>query len=100
MCSRCGSFDWAWVDASGGGNVASWTVSHRSFQPERAAPYVVLLVRLVEGAELLLPGGWAGASDGSDLEVGLLVQADFLDLPEDPQAGPAALLNWRPKSVA
>ena len=78
----------------------SWTVSHRSFQPDRTVPYVVVLVRLAEGAELILPGGWAGASDGSDLEVGSPVRAGFDDAPGDGDGPGWALLSWQPMGLA
>lgn len=95
MCNRCGSFDWTWREAAGAGTVASWTVSHRSLQAGRSAPYVVLLVRLNEADNLLLPGGWSGESDGSDLTMGMAVVADYADIPTaDPDAN-VTLLNWR-----
>jgi hypothetical protein len=72
-------------------------VSHRSFQPERTAPYVVLLVRLDDGDDLVLPGGWAGAPDGSDLEMGLRVTVAFQDLPTEGEKPNAALIEWRPE---
>ena len=99
VCNACGSFDRELREASGRGTVPTWTVSHRSFQPGRSAPYVVLLVRLAEGDDLVLPGGWAGAPDGSDLTVGASVRAGFLDLPPEGENPPAALLHWRPEGA-
>lgn len=101
MCNVCASFDWSWVSASGAGTIASWTVSHRSVQPERSAPYIVVLIRLAEADNLLLPGSWAGAGDGSDLAVGVPVQLRFLDYPPDGPDGASGftLLGWRPKRV-
>lgn len=93
LCPACGSFDWGWTQAGGEGTIASWTVSHRAYQPERTAPYVVVLVRLTEARELLLPGGWAGRADGSDLAIGMPVRAAYQDLPGEPRA---ALLRWAP----
>lgn len=95
MCDVCGSFEWEWAQADGRGTVISWTVSHRSFQPEQTAPYVVLLVALTEGAHLVLPGGWAGSQDGSDLEIGLPVRATFRDLPTEGEKAPATLIDWQ-----
>ena len=43
----------------------------------------------------MLPGGWAGAPDGSDLRVGLAVRADFHDLPTEGENPSIALLNWQ-----
>ena len=103
MCNACTSFDWSWIPASGDGAIASWTVSHRSLQPERTAPYVVVLVRLAEAENLLLPGSWAGSDDGTDLAVGLPVHVHFLDYPTDGQGQDAptgfTLLGWLPKRV-
>jgi uncharacterized OB-fold protein len=96
LCNACGSFAWSWVQASGDGTVVSWTVSHRTFQPGRPAPFVVVLVRLAESANLILPGGWSGAADGSDLAVGLAVHADYVPCDGEADSPPAALLSWRP----
>ena len=93
LCAACGSFDWGWAEASGQGTVASWVVSHRAYQQERTAPYVVVLVRLAEDDGIVLPGGWAGMPDGSDLAIGLPVRASYQDLGGEP---PAALLTWSP----
>lgn len=94
MCNSCGSFDWDWTEASGRGTVASWTVSHRSFQPDRVAPYTVLLVRLAEADNLIIPGGWCGGSDAAGLAVGAPVVARYVDLPGERDDPPATLLHW------
>jgi uncharacterized OB-fold protein len=99
MCSACGSFEWTWSEASGRGTVVSWTVSHRAFQPGLAAPYVVLLVQLAEGPGLMLPGGWGGGADSSDLSVGLPVRAGFRDLPKEDEIPSVALLEWLPEGL-
>lgn len=96
MCHACSSFDWRWTDASGNGTIASWTVSHRTYQPDLAAPYVVVLVRLADADELLLPGAWGGAADGSDITINMPVRALYRDLPPADGTQPAALLVWRP----
>ncbi|NUU24481.1 MAG: hypothetical protein HOV68_23695 [Streptomycetaceae bacterium] len=93
MCPACGGFEWRWHEVSGRGTVASWTVSHRSFQPGREAPYVVLLVRLAEASDVLMPGAWGGSAEG--LSIGLPVHAEFEDLPTTDD-GAWALLHWRP----
>ncbi|MEU6422902.1 Zn-ribbon domain-containing OB-fold protein [Streptomyces spiralis] len=100
MCSGCGGFTWSWETAGGRGTVASWTVSHRAFLPGRPTPYVVLLVRLEEGEDLILPGGWDGPADGTGLRVGLPVVAGYHDLEtaagaeEADDAERASLLVW------
>lgn len=68
----------------------------RGRAPDRQAPYAVVLVRLAEGADLMLPGGWAGRADGTDLAVGLPVRATFEDIPGEP---PAALIRWTHRSA-
>jgi hypothetical protein len=49
------------------------------------------LVRLADQDDLLLPGGWDGAPDGSGLRIGLDVTAGFADAEKD-----LTLLRWRP----
>ena len=93
MCGVCGAFDTAEVQASGRGQVASWIVTQRAFLPHLKPPYVVILVRLADQEDLLLPGGWDGRPDGSGLRIGLEVRAGFTDA----YAGPdLTLLRWRP----
>jgi uncharacterized OB-fold protein len=88
MCNRCGSLEWEWQPASGTGTVASWIVNHHAFLPGFEAPYVVVLVRLDDQDDILVPGGWAGARDGAGLRIGLPVAVGF-----DQGAAP---LRWRP----
>ena len=106
LCNRCGSLDWKWVAATGRGTVASWIVNHHPFGAgagARPAPYVVVLVRLEDQDDILIPGGWAGAHDGSDLRVGLPVAAGFEDvdlgdvddqLDTSGESDRVALLRW------
>ena len=107
LCNRCGSLAWRWVPASGRGTVASWIVNHHAFGSGaggRPAPYVVVLVRLDDQADILIPGGWDGAPDGTDLHAGLPVVAGFDDVElgdvDDPldtsgESDRVALLRWR-----
>src|SRR5581483_1309903 len=60
ICNRCGSLEADWAAASGRATVASWIVNHHSFSPAFASPYVVVLARLEEQDDLLLPGGYGG----------------------------------------
>jgi uncharacterized OB-fold protein len=101
LCNRCGSLAWQWVRATGRGTVASWIVNHHSFgraSGGRAAPYVVLLVRLDDQSDILVPGGWEGAPDGTGLRVGLAVTAGFddVDVDEPGESARVALLRWGP----
>ena len=53
LCTRCGSTDLDFVDASGRGTIYSHTTVHRAPSPDVRVPYVVALVRLDEGPVLL-----------------------------------------------
>jgi hypothetical protein len=93
LCNRCGSLDGRLVRASGRGTVASWVVNRHGFGGAFPLPSTVLLVRLAEQDDLLLPGAWAGAADGSDCSIGLPVVVGFDDVP-GPE--PFTILCWRP----
>jgi len=100
ICGRCGSLDWALVAASGRGTVASWVVNRHGFGGAFPLPSTVLLVRLAEQDDLLLPGGWSGSTDGSDLTMGLPVTAGFEDVPADEAAESVTLLSWARAEVS
>ena len=74
ICSGCHGEDLAWEEPAGTGEVYSWVVTHQPYGPELAAlvPYTVLLVRLDEQDDILVPGRLLG-----DVEVhqGLRVRA-------------------------
>ena len=53
LCTRCGSAALAWVESSGSGQVASFTVVRRPVSKAYQAPYVVALVELAEGPRLM-----------------------------------------------
>jgi hypothetical protein len=86
LCVSCHSDRLEFVEASGRGIVHSYTVVHRSPDPERfVAPYVVALIRLEEGpmlmsnvvdiepdsvrCELPVEVGWRDLDDGNCLPV-------------------------------
>ena len=98
ICNRCGSLEWRWEQSAGRGTVASWIVNHHVFGPGTEPPYVVVLVRLDDQSDILMPGGWAGPRDGSGLAVGLPVVVGFQDVAgEDSGDGQgSALLRWSP----
>lgn len=54
-CPYCGSESWVWEKASGLGNVYSWVVVHRAFDPTFVddVPFTVLTVQLEEGPKVL-----------------------------------------------
>lgn len=96
LCGACGAQAWAWAPAKGSGTVASWNVTWRTADPRATVPYVVLLVRLDDQEDLILPGGYDGPPDGTSLRVGLPVRAGFTDLPRTGEESPLALLTWTP----
>jgi uncharacterized OB-fold protein len=69
MCNRCASLGNEWAQISGRGKVASWFVNHHRFSPEFDVPYAIVLVRLDEQDDLLVPGPFAG--ELSELCIGL-----------------------------
>jgi uncharacterized OB-fold protein len=98
LCNRCGSLAWEWKAASGRGAVASWIVNHHGFSDAFGSPYVVVLVRLDEQDDLLLPGSWSGAPDGHGLRIDLPVAAAFEDVAGDGGRDAVTLLGWRPRT--
>jgi uncharacterized OB-fold protein len=89
ICGHCGSLGWSFVAASGRGTIASWIVNRHGFGGAFPLPSTAMLVRLAEQGDLLLPGGWAGADDGSDLEMGMEVRVGFEDVDEE-----MTILRW------
>ncbi|WP_344595857.1 Zn-ribbon domain-containing OB-fold protein [Actinomadura vinacea] len=96
VCNRCRGLASEWVPVSGTGRVYSWIVNHQVFMPAMAdrVPFPVLLVRLDDGEDLLMYGGFDGEAplDRDDLEPGLPVEAVFTDVDET-----TTLVNWRPR---
>jgi uncharacterized OB-fold protein len=98
ICGGCGSLDWSLVPASGRGSIASWIVNRHGFGGAFPLPSTAVLVRLAEQDDLLLPGGWAGTTDGSDLEMDLPVVVGFEDVPADDGGDAVTLLQWQAAS--
>ena len=96
LCNRCGSLDWSWVAASGRATTASWIVNWHAFSEAFGVPFVVVMARLDEQDDILLPGAYGGAPDGHDLHIGrrLVVAFDDVAVPEG--ADPVSLLRWMP----
>jgi uncharacterized OB-fold protein len=72
VCTACGSAELGWTTASGHARVVSHTTVHRAPSPAFPPPYVLALVRLDEGPQLLT------AVDG------------------DVRCDDAVVLDWRP----
>jgi hypothetical protein len=71
--------------------VASFVVNRHGFGGAFPLPSTVLLVRLAEQDDVLIPGGWAGAADGADVELGMEVDVGFEDVDDG-----VTLLRWEP----
>ncbi|MFZ5491873.1 MAG: Zn-ribbon domain-containing OB-fold protein [Pseudomonadota bacterium] len=76
LCESCGSTAIAWREASGRGEIYSYVVMNRSFDPafEALVPYNVCLIELEEGPRLL--ANVTGIAN-SELAVGRAVRATF-----------------------
>jgi uncharacterized OB-fold protein len=93
-CNRCGTEEARWRRVSGRGTVASWIVNRHTFGGTVPSPSVVLLVRLEEQDDLLLPGAFAGDREGSDLELGAPVEVALEPGPTNRDGTPVTLLRW------
>jgi uncharacterized OB-fold protein len=58
ICSCCQGEGLAWEQVSGAGEVHSWIVTHQPYGPAfvDAVPFTVVLVRLDEQPDILIPG--------------------------------------------
>lgn len=89
VCPDCHSTDTSWFEASGQGEIYSWTVSRRGDGPWKdAAPYVIAYVQLDEGPRVMTN---IVDADLESLEVGQRVTAVWHDTGEG-----NALLRFRP----
>jgi len=81
VCKHCGSTDLEWTAASGEGEIHSYTVNHIPGEEGFGdlAPYVVAVVELEEGPQLmsLVP------ADADEIEVGTPVEARLWRISED-----------------
>ena len=67
ICSGCQGEDMEWEPVAGTGEVHSWIVTHQVYAPTFVdlVPYTIVLVRLDEQDDILIPGPLV--SDGSDV---------------------------------
>jgi uncharacterized OB-fold protein len=85
MCSRCRSFDWDTVEASGRATLYSFVVVHYPEVPAFDYPLVVGLVELEEGTRLVTDVVGVDPSDvciGMPLELEMVAFDDELTLPQ------------------
>jgi len=73
LCTTCHTGDLEWTTSRGEGAVYSFTVVHRAPHPSFATPYVVAIVALDEGFEMLANV----ACDPSELAIGMRVRVAF-----------------------
>lgn len=87
VCPRCLSEQSAWVDTSGAGEILSYVVFHRAYDPQWASrvPYAVLLVQTDDGPRMF--SDFSGSLDR--LSVGARVHVTF-----SPLDGPYALPSF------
>jgi uncharacterized OB-fold protein/acyl dehydratase len=81
--------------ASGKGTVFSFVVHHAPKVPGRTLPFVIALVELEEGVRML---GELRDIDPATVEIGMPVQATYIDFPGN-DVGPAwTLYAWEPQA--
>ncbi|WP_167097352.1 bifunctional MaoC family dehydratase N-terminal/OB-fold nucleic acid binding domain-containing protein [Mycobacterium sp. DL592] len=84
-----------YVVASGKGTVFSFVVHHAPKVPGRTLPFVIALVELDEGVRML---GELRGVDPATVEIGMPVQATYIDFPAG-EDGPAwTLYAWEPQA--
>jgi uncharacterized protein len=80
FCPVCLSTDLAWVESNGRGTIVTFTVVGRPQTPAFEAPYVVAVVRLDEGYEMLTN---VVDVDPDDVTIGAAVRVRFVDMTDD-----------------
>ena len=82
MCSQCHSMKSEWTEASGTGQVHSWTITHHPFHPafKESVPYVLVTVDLDEGVRM--QSRFRGV-EPTDLRIGLAVEVAFEAVTEE-----------------
>ena len=80
LCPDCHDDAHEWQTLSGGGEIYSYTVSHRAFHPswKDHVPYVIATVELDEGVRMVCD---LLDVDPESVGIGRRVQVDFADLP-------------------
>jgi uncharacterized OB-fold protein len=92
LCPSCGSDVWSGIDCAGTGSVVAFTVVHRAPSRDFDVPYVVAVVALAEGCELLTN---LVLDEPESAAVGMPVRVAFLDQPDG-----RALPVFTPRSSA
>ena len=76
-CPNCLSESWEWTESSGVGRVYSYTVCHRAPEPGFDVPYVLAIVDLDEGWNMLSN---IVNCPPADVQIGMGVRATWLDV--------------------
>ena len=81
LCPHCGSDDLDWIEASGEGEIYSYTICHRPAGPAFAddAPYVIAIVALDEGPRMMTQIN--GSREA--LAIGRRVKVDYQKVNDD-----------------
>ncbi len=77
ICGECGALEWEWQALSGRAAVVSWVVNHHAFGDAFPLPYVVVMGRLDEQDDIVIPAGFEGDRDA--LAVGAPLVAAYAD---------------------
>ena len=80
FCPACLSPDLTWVESAGRGRIVAYTVVWRPQTPAFEAPYVVAVVRLDEGYEMMTN---VVDVDPDDVAIGAPVSVRFVDVSSD-----------------
>jgi uncharacterized OB-fold protein len=91
ICVHCGSSDVEWVDASGKGNVHTYTVIHQQGMPgwRDEVPFVAAIIDLEEGVRMTSN---VVDVDPASMTIGMPVEVTFVD------EGMYVLPRFRPSS--
>lgn len=87
FCSSCGAWSLTWEPVSGHGVVYSFSIVHAAQVPELQTPYVLAIVRLDEGVDLLTN---IVDCNAGDVRIGMPVTVKFM------QRGSSFIYPFRP----
>lgn len=81
-CRKCLSASLTWKPVSGKATLVTWNVMHQVYDPAFAslAPYVVAVVKLEEGAQLI--SNIIDVAPGT-LQAGMPLEVDYIDLNDE-----------------
>ena len=82
ICGKCFSFEYDWLEATGQGQVYSWTVNHHAFHQafKSETPFITATVDMEEGVRMQAP---LNIQDPRLLSIGLAVRVIYDDVNKD-----------------